>query len=457
MNLLSIAFKSIRQRALASSLTALSVALGTSLMIAVLIANTIVSRAFDLQQFGYDLVVGPKGSELDLVLNAVYRMAPPIENLPWRYYEEIKANKHIEVAIPVALGDSSEVGGFPILGTTVEYFAVEYAQGKKYRVNGKWPARTWDSVIGSHVAKVNGWKVGDPFHMVHAGQDDQVHEEKFLIVGILEATGTPDDRTVFVNLNGFFAIDGHEKPIGEAIAREADFFGESEEEVREYHAKELAEFEQAASKNNLESDTGQHDHHSDKIPMIQKEVTSILVRMKFDPKNPTLAQSRAIGFSAKLKEGFKAQAVNPIRPMQRIMKNLVGNIRLVLMYLTGLIIFVSGVSIFVSIYNSMADRKKEIAIMRALGADRMTVFSIILIESVTLCVAGGLAGIALGHGLIMLAGPVVAARSGLLIDPMIFDPQELIVIPAMIVLASLVGFIPGLTAYRTDVADNLHS
>ncbi len=447
MSLISIAFKSIRQRALASVLTAFSVALGTSLMIAVLVANTIVTGAFELQEFGYDLVVGPKGSELDLVLNTVYRMAPPIENLPWRYYEEIKANKHIEVAIPVALGDSSEVGGFPILGTIVEFFFNEYAYKKKFQIEGEWPSGKWDAVIGSHVARVNGWKVGDPFHMIHAGQDDHVHQEEFTIVGILKPTGTPNDRTVFVNLNGFFAIDGHEKPIDEAIAREAEFFGETPEEVKQFHAKELALYEKE------KKEFG----HAHTLPMLQKEVTSILVKMKFDPKNPTLSQSRAIGFSAKLKEGFKAQAVNPIRPMQRLMKNLVGNIRLVLMYLTGLIIIVSGVGIFVSIYNSMADRKKEIAIMRALGADRMTVFSIILTESVTLCLVGGLAGIAMGHGLIMLAGPVITARSGLLIDPFIFDPQELIVIPAMIVLASLVGFIPGLTAYRTDVAENLSS
>ncbi len=453
MSLISIAFKSIRQRALASTLTAFSVALGTSLMIAVLIANTIVTKAFDLQEFGYDLVIGPKGSELDLVLNTVYRMAPPIENLPWRYYEEIKANKHIEVAIPVALGDSSEVGGFPILGTVVEFFFNEYAHEKKFQIEGEWPSGKWDAVIGSHVARKNGWKVGDPFHMIHAGQDDHVHQEEFTIVGILKPTGTPNDRTVFVNLNGFFAIDGHEKPIDEAIAREADFFGETVEEVRKYHEKELAFYEKE-----MKEDHHEHGHgHAHALPMLQKEVTSILVKMKFDPKNPTLSQSRAIGFSAKLKEGFKAQAVNPIRPMQRLMKNLVGNIRSVLMYLTGLIIIVSGVGIFVSIYNSMADRKKEIAIMRALGADRMTVFSIILAESVALCVIGGLAGIVMGHGLIMLAGPVITARSGLLIDPLIFDPQELIIIPAMIVLASLVGFIPGLTAYRTDVAENLSS
>ncbi|TWT60348.1 ABC transporter permease [Rubinisphaera italica] len=455
MNLFTIALKSIRQRLLASSLTALSVALGVALMIAVLIANTVVSKTFDLQGFGYDLIVGPQGSELDLVLNTVYRIAPPIENLPYRYYEELKENKHIGIAVPIALGDSTEQGNFPILGTTVEYFAVEYAQGKKFRTSGEWPNGKWESVIGSSVARENNWKIGDEFQMVHAGQDDHVHDEKFKIVGILEATATPNDRTVFVNLNGFYAIAGHEKPIQEAIDREMEFFGETEAEVRAYHAADLKEMEAHAGHDHSGHDHAHHHDHA--TPDLQKEVTAILVRMKEDPKNPTLAQSRAIEFSADLKEGFKAQAVNPIRPMQRLMTYLVGNVRLILINLTAIIIVVSGVSIFVSIYNSMSERKREIAIMRALGADRMAVFSIILTESIILCLAGGIIGILLGHGLIMFASPILEASTGLIIDPLVFDPMELTIIPVMIGLAALVGFIPGLTAYRTDVAENLSS
>jgi putative ABC transport system permease protein len=103
----------------------------------------------------------------------------------------------------------------------------------------------------------------------------------------------------------------------------------------------------------------------------------------------------------------------------------------------------------------MADRKREIAIMRALGAQRTTVFAVILAESLLLCVGGGLAGMLLGHGIVFAAGPVIEARAGLVIDPLAFEPIELVIIPAMIVLASIVGFLPGLTAYRTDVAEAL--
>lgn len=285
--------------------------------------------------------------------------------------------------------------------------------------------------------------------MVHAGQDDHVHDERFTVVGVLEQTGTPNDRTVFVNLEGFFAIAGHEKPVEEAIAREADFFGETYEEVSQRYASDIAEIKA--------HDHSSHDHegHDHATPDLQKEVTAILIRMKSEEGKGYLAQTRAIEFSSKLREGFQAQAVNPMVPMQRLMTNLVGNVRQLLLYLTGVIIVVSGISIFVSIYNSMSDRRREIAIMRALGADRMKVFTIILLESITLCLAGGIFGILLGHGGLILLAPIIEAQSGLAIDPLLFDPKELILIPVVTALAVLIGFLPGLTAYRTDVAENL--
>ena len=103
----------------------------------------------------------------------------------------------------------------------------------------------------------------------------------------------------------------------------------------------------------------------------------------------------------------------------------------------------------------MADRRREIAIMRALGAQRQTVFAIVLTESILLCVGGGLIGLLLGHGLVFGTAPIVEARSGILVNPFAFEPAEFVLFPVLLVLASLVGFIPGMTAYRTDVAKAL--
>jgi putative ABC transport system permease protein len=462
MNLFTIAWKSIRQRSLASFLTGLSVALGVSLMVAVLVINGIITKLFSQSGTGYDLIIGPEGSAVQLVLSTVYRIDRPIDNLPWDFYEEIRRDPRIEKAVPVAFGDFTEVGGFPIIGTTPQYFSLDVIAGQPFYVvePGEFLRGTWDAVIGSEVARQNGWDIGTSFKMIHGGRDpseSHVHDEEFTVKGVLSPTGTPNDRSVFVHLDGFFLIDGHETPVQEAVAARANFWHITAEEARERYAADIKAIEEEAS-----HDHSGHDHaHAHAVTDLQKEVTSILVVLATDPRSslpPGLQRSgRALSFQSAIKDKYSAQAVSPVEPMRQLLDNLVGNVRLVLLYLTGLIVFVAGISIFVSIYNSMSERKREIAVMRALGARRQTVFSIILAESLLLCVGGGLAGLVLGHGIVFAAAPIVEARSGLLINPLAFEMAELVIIPVTIVLAGLVGFLPGMTAYRTDVAGALSS
>jgi putative ABC transport system permease protein len=450
MSLFAIAWKSLCQRWLPSTLTALSVALGVALMVGILIVNGVVEKMFGQTGSGYGMIVGAKGSPTQLVLSTIYRMDRPIENLPWRYYQDIKSHRWVERAVPVNLGDTTEEGNFPIVGTTPEYFFIDPVPGKPFRMKRNPDdgfRSTFDAVIGSQVARKNKWTLGSQFKMVHAGQDDHVHDELFTVKGILAPTGTPNDRSVFVHIDGFFAISGHEKPVEEALERELKFYPqETRESLEERYKADLAEIRAHAAEG--------HDHaHHDHVHLafdIQKEVTAILVTFKDDELG-----ARAMTMIADINEGVQAQAARPTEVMGRLMINLVGNIKDAFLFLTGLIIAVSGIGIFVSIYNSMADRRREIAIMRALGARRQTVMLIILMEAVLLCLAGGILGILLGHGLVAVGSPIIEARAGLLIDPAAFNPLELIVLPLMIGLAIIVGIIPGMTAYQTDVAEGL--
>ncbi|MDZ4687938.1 MAG: ABC transporter permease [Planctomycetaceae bacterium] len=446
MNLAAIAFKSLKQRALASVLTGLSVALGVMLMVAVLVIYAVLDQTFSQRSIGYGLIVGPKGSPLQLVLSTVYHTNPPIENLPFRFFREIAAEPRVEVAIPVALGDVTEAGSFPIVGITPEYFLHDYAPRRKFLIRGNTLRKPFDALIGDRVAKVNGWDIGTEFRMIHGGADTgHVHDEKFTVVGVLAPTGTPNDKSVFVHLDGFYQIQGHDKPFDEAIKREREFFGEpalSEEEL----AAQVAKLQKKYSHEG--HDHSGHDHFHD-VSDLQKEVTSILVIGK-NPIAENLLRSD-------INNSFKAMAVNPIMPMQQLMNDVLGGVKIMLLVLTGLIIAVSGIGIFVSIYNSMAARKREIAIMRALGARRQTVFSIILAESVMLCLGGGLLGLLLGHGLVFVAAPMVELKSGIIMNPWAFEPAELLLIPVLLGLGALVGAVPGLTAYRTDVSEALQS
>jgi putative ABC transport system permease protein len=254
-------------------------------------------------------------------------------------------------------------------------------------------------------------------------------------------------------LNGFYAISGHDAPIREAVKRWHEFSGQPTTDAAidaataEWRKKcGITEADEEEERQAHAGGAAHPHHHHHGACDIQKEVTAILVNMRGD------SMTAAAMFSGEMKRGHKVQAVNPIMPMQRLMSDILGNVRTVLLVMTGLIIIVSGVGIFVSIYNSMSDRKKEIAIMRALGAQRRTVFAIILAESILLCFGGGIFGILLGHGLVFGAAPIVQQQTGILISPFAFEPIELVLLPGLIALASVVGVVPGLAAYRTDVA-----
>jgi putative ABC transport system permease protein len=444
MNLVTIAEKSIRQRWLASFLTALSIALGVALMVAVLVINGVVSRMFNQNATGFDMILGAKGSPMQLVLNTIYFLDKPIENIPYKYYLDMKAKKWVEHAIPFALGDTTEDGKFRIVGTTPEYFECEYMPE-----NGKDPPRklrfqagqpisgTFDAVIGARVARAYGWTVGKKFPIAHGGNTSDIHDEKFTVSGVLAPTGLPIDRAVFINYDGFYEIEGHGKSEAEAKA---------EEKARREGAIAIADAPAEATS------PAKKSAKKEPTPDERKQVTAILIQVK---GRGVEAAGTVFLMLPKINKGSVAQAVNPIEQIRKLLNDVVGNIRTMLVVMTALIIVVSGVGIFVSIYNSMSDRKREIAIMRALGARRHSVFSVIVAESVLLCLGGAAAGLLLGHLIVFIAGPIVERRSDILIDPWFFETHELWILPAILILAVIVGLVPGITAYRADVARGL--
>lgn len=456
MNLFQIALKNMRQRGLASALTMLSVALGVALMVAVLLIHGVLGTQFSQSGSGYNLIIGPEGSPIQLVLSTVYRIENPIQNMPWRYYKRWAADPRVELAVPLAFGDATEQGSFPVLGTTPQYFKLPVArnpQPQPYRVRGNFLQGSWDAVIGSEVAKRNGWDLGSQFQLVHGGQrgeDAHVHKEKFTVVGVLRSTGTPNDRSVFVHIAGFHMLAGHENPIKEAIVRESQFFHESIEELTKRYEQELLNEAREAEYIKLHP-----DHPAHEGPDVSKEVTSILIVTKGEAGDELVRSSRALDIQSELGEDTAAQAVPPVGVMEKIMRTFVTPMQVAFLGLTGLILVVSAIGIFVSIYNSMAERRREIAIMRALGAQRRTVSLMILCETILLCLGGGLLGLLFGHGLMVFAGPLLEQQSGLLVNRWAVSKWELVILPVTLLVATLSGLIPSVTAYRTDVAETL--
>jgi putative ABC transport system permease protein len=458
MSFWKIAWRNIEQRALASSLTALSMALGVAVMIAVIVIHTVTVRQFSQDAQGYHLIVGGKGGSLQLVLSTVYYLGQPLYPIPYSYYKKFVDGEFkdmTEVAVPECLGDSYQAPDnsvFRVVGTTPDLFEkIHYGTNpdgslKSYEFEpGGRNFKTenfFEGVIGSVVAAHSGLKVGDTFQPSHglAGGNDLHHAVK--IVGILKPTGTANDRALFMNIEGFYLIPGHAlSPQHEgAAAAESDQASgaHKESEAEEAHEHELEH----------ELDRQLEHGEAKPLPEDQREVTSILVLCK------NFGEIRLMNDINKGKERM-AQAVAPSREVTSLLNNFVGPIRIVLMVLTVLIIIVAGISILVSIYNSMSERSHDIAVMRALGASRGAVMAIVLVESILLSLGGGLLGMLLAHTMIGLISPYVESQTGVTLGLFQFDPKEMMLIPALVVLASLVGFLPAMSAYRTDVAKAL--
>lgn len=464
MSLWKIAWRSIQRRGLASFLTALSMALGVMLVVAVLLIHGVVSDSFrNNSSLGYNMIVGAKGGRLQLVLNTVYYLSSPVENIPYTLYQEFlsadlrqdgkdgRFHNYVKLAIPVCLGDYYRQ--YRVVGTTPQMFddvVYDLDKGKKYEfsegrnfVTHSEEHGFFEAVVGAKVARDANLKVGDKINPAHGDPDGDKHDS-FDLVGILKPSGTPNDRAVFVNIEGFLLLEGHAKPV------DSDQPDENPPQV---------------------ADTAGSPEVADRrkrppLPIAQREVTSILVRTSSPLVTPGLRNT--------INENSPAQAVLPIAEIYALFATIVTPIQRILLLITAMICVVSGVSILVSIYNSMSDRKHEIAVIRALGAGRTTVMMVVLMESIILALGGGLLGWVAGHSLIGLAAPAIEEQTGVTIglfdlappvnllasaseDPIIDlgISSELLLVPFLILLAVIVGFLPAMSAYRTDVAKTL--
>jgi putative ABC transport system permease protein len=295
--------------------------------------------------------------------------------------------------------------------------------------------------VGSVVAARSGLKLGDEVNPTHGLGSEGHKHEGFKVVGVLKPTGTANDRAVFINIEGFYLLEGHashdeEEKTAAATQTSSPSTSKNTGADGEEPAREATH-------------DHSHEHGMEPLPIDEREVTSILVLC-----NVTQGPLILDAFINKANDPL-AQSVAPVREIEMLMRGIVGPVRYILLVLTILIVIVAGISILVSIYNSMSERSHDIAVMRALGASRGAVMAIVLVESILLALGGGLIGILLGHGMIGLVSPYVLERTGVSLAWYHFDWRELVLIPGLLLLASLVGFLPALAAYRTDVAKSL--
>lgn len=454
MTLIGIALRNIRQRYLTSGLTALSLALGVALVVATLVTGGIVKQAFESGSgLGYNMIVGAKGSPLQLVLNSVYFISKPIENISWEFYQEfLPANERSDAtdgvfaastatAVPICMGDYFR--GHRVIGTNAAFFdKLKRGGGQPYLFSSGENFRDKDffgGVIGASVAQSLGLQVGDPFAPTHGADDGAVHDP-FMVRGVLARTDTPIDRGVFVNMEGFYLQEGHAKPIAE----------ESSVESVEEPAKSVTE-----KTTYLESDTSDKLATPEPLPFEQREVTAILLETASLPGLPP--ELTSMGLRTTINEGREAQAALPIAEIRQLLDLFVKPLELLLLLITTLVVIVSAIGILVSMVGSSLERSRDVAVMRALGARRSHVLTTVLFEAVLLAGFGGLAGWVFGHGIVAAIGPWITTNAGVSASIVSGSWAEAFLVPFLVVLAVTAALIPAVAAYRTDVAKWLQS
>lgn len=412
MSILKIVLKNLRQRSLSSLLTIFSIMLGVALVISIMILRQESEEAFNQTATGYEIIVGPKGSSLQLTLNTVYQIGVPIQNMPLKTYELLKSDKRVKLAIPYVLGDNYK--NFRLIGTVPEIFTeFEYKKGIKYKLNdGEFFAKDFEAVIGYETSQRTGLRSGDSFtgsHGIESYEGSESHDEfKFKVTGVLERTFTPSDKVIFVSMNSVWKIHHHET---------------------------------ADSSESSDTAIEKRDDNT---------ITSVLLKLK----NPVYFDLVRRQINDNKYEGINAQAVLPVLEIKQLF-DIIGNINSILLVIAYLVIFVAAISVLVSLYNSMNERKRDIAIMRSLGATKFRILKIIVFEGAVISMLGAVSGVVLGHILIFVFKNKISDLARIQITGTTFNIYEIYILLGTFLLGVIVSIIPALKAYKTDVAKNL--
>ena len=407
MTPLGLSWRYLRGRLVSAVLTGLAVALGVSLVIACVLLTRGIREGFIAGASDYNLIVGAKGSPTQLVLNVVFRLDAPTPNIPLTTYLDLRRDPRVEAAVPVAMGDAYQ--GFRYVATTDAYFApapwrqhaAPLAAGRLF-AGGTVGAPDNRTVLGQPVLgqTVLGEAVlgADVARRTGLRLGDRFYEGEEMaanpltVVGVLGRAGTADDRAIFMSLATYWEMN------------------------------ELARTAQV------------------------KPLTAVLVRPK--RLSDLTALHRGFNLAPDL------QAALPTGVLLEVF-NLLGLVEDVLVVVLSVVAAVVGLYLFVTMYHATLERRREIATMRALGARRITVLGIVLLESCAVAGLGGLVGIVGGHAAAYAGAYLLTVRGGPVAHAFTVGMLQAAALVVVVGLGALAGLVPALLAYRTEIAENL--
>lgn len=410
-----LAWKNIWFKPLNTILSIILLTTSVSIITLLILVNKQFEEKYSSNLDGVDLVLGAQGSPLQLVLSSVYHVDDPTGNISYDSVKVWMQHPFVKKAIPMAFGDNYL--GYKILGTTQDYlekYKVKYKEGNVFKEN-------FEVVLGSDVAEKTGLKLGDKFKGIHgSAEEGEIHEhEEYTVVGIAQRNGKVTDNLIVCNIPSVWQMHhlGHEH---------------EEDESRHIHDENCS-----------------HEHDDESLTMEEKgmEITSVL--LEFKNKNAIFMWPNRIA------QNTKMQAVMPAVQMNRLFEMFGVGIQ-ALQFLALGIMLISGISIFIALYNTLKERKVEFALMRVNGASRMQLLIVVLLESLLLCCVGYLFGMLFGRfGLIGLSQlSQEDFKFGFNPFEIIWD-KEIFVLILTIFVGVVAALIPAIKAYTLNISKTL--
>ncbi|MEZ8878794.1 ABC transporter permease [Vibrio lentus] len=409
-----LALKSVLNRKATAILTILTVAVSVILLLGVERVRTEAKSSFANTISGTDLIVGGRSGQVNLLLYSVFRIGNATNNIDWKSYEEFSQHNAVKWAIPISLGDSHK--GFRVMGTNHSYFE-NYRYGSKQPLTfqqGKEFKQLFDVVIGADVAKKLDYKIGEHIILAHGISDVAFSRHDnlpFTIVGILAPTGTPVDKTVHVSLEAIEAIHvGWES--GANLGHTPDA-----ETLKTYDFQ-------------------------------PKQITAMMVGLK--SKIQTFALQREIN-------NYRQEPLSAIMPGIALHElwGMMAVAEQALLIVSGFVVVAGLLGMLSSLLTSLQERRREMAILRAMGARPRHVFGLLISEASALTFLGITLGVAVLFALIAVVAPIVQQSYGINISISAITPHEWKLLMLVQVAGIIIGFIPAFRAYRQSLSDGM--
>ena len=411
--ILRLAFGSLVARALTVGMTILAIALSVALFLGVEKVRTGAKASFADTISGTDLIVGARSGSVQLLLYSVFRIGNATNNMTWESYQDISSRPEIDWIVPISLGDSHRQ--FRVLGTTPEFF-----ERYKYRLDQSLAVRDgailsdiFDTVIGADVATTLGYEVGDPIVIAHGLVSFSEHENQpFRISGILEKTGTPVDRTVVVSLEAIEAVH--------------------------------VDWQSGAQ-----------------IPG-QATPSDVIRQMDLEPQAVTAA---LIGVKSRLQVFGLQRSINEYQqePLLAILPGvalqelwlIVGIAETALIAVSAMVVITALIGMMATIFSSLNERRREMAIFRAMGARPRVVLGLLVLEAALMAAIGAILGFALLYVGLFIGQPLIDSAFGLWLPIEAPTMREVWVLIGVVASSAIVSMVPALRAYRMSLADGM--